>query len=462
MSHEVVVVGGGIGGLTTAALLAARGVDVCLIEKESRAGGCASSFEKFGYQFEPGMGLYTSWQPGEVHDLIFSELPVSAPETRKVTPPYVVRVPDGTQITIPEALIDLEENLRVNFPECAEAAIGFYRGLELVQSTAHTAPTLESHLANTSSRFRRFIDAQLQVFAQGDSETCSYSDAINSLKQIGRAAYSIRGGASALADALVESIRKSGGSVRTDTTVLRLAYDSRGNARGVDLLTGETVEATRAIVSNLTVWDTYGKLIGTSKTPVEIRSQLRGVEGWGAYLIFLAMEEKTAARLPADHILALTDWQEGQTYDPELGQFMFAAAPAWDPRAPEGMRAVTVSFVTEASQWFAFHQDESELEAQDQAALEACWARIHTAIPELGSGIEVIDTMTPRDFYQNTRRKLGMVGGISKGTSETFNHRTVLPNLFMVGDTVALGAGIAAVAQSALLVANEIAPPIKS
>ena len=54
MAHEVVVVGGGIGGLTAAALLAARGVNVCLLEKESRGGGCAVTFERFGYTFEAG------------------------------------------------------------------------------------------------------------------------------------------------------------------------------------------------------------------------------------------------------------------------------------------------------------------------------------------------------------------------------------------------------------------------
>ncbi len=43
MSYEVVVVGAGIGGLTTAALLAARGVSVCLLEKSSQTGGCASA-----------------------------------------------------------------------------------------------------------------------------------------------------------------------------------------------------------------------------------------------------------------------------------------------------------------------------------------------------------------------------------------------------------------------------------
>ncbi|MGH9427830.1 MAG: FAD-dependent oxidoreductase, partial [Terriglobia bacterium] len=83
MDCEVVVVGGGIGGLTVAALLAQRGVAVCLLARESQVGGCAASLEKFGYSFEQGDGLYTSWQPGEIHDRVFSELPVDPPEVRR-------------------------------------------------------------------------------------------------------------------------------------------------------------------------------------------------------------------------------------------------------------------------------------------------------------------------------------------------------------------------------------------
>ena len=57
MDCEVAVVGGGIGGLTVAAVLAKRGVDVCLLERESQVGGCAASVEKFGYKFDPTDGL---------------------------------------------------------------------------------------------------------------------------------------------------------------------------------------------------------------------------------------------------------------------------------------------------------------------------------------------------------------------------------------------------------------------
>jgi len=71
MDYEVVVVGGGIGGLTTAALLAARGVKVCLLERNPRVGGCVANFEHLGYAFEPTAGLYSGWEPDGVYERLF-------------------------------------------------------------------------------------------------------------------------------------------------------------------------------------------------------------------------------------------------------------------------------------------------------------------------------------------------------------------------------------------------------
>jgi C-3',4' desaturase CrtD len=497
MTYEVVVVGGGIGGLTCAALLAARGASVCLLERESRAGGCAATFEHSGHRFETGAGLYASWQPGEVHERVFGELTVAPPEVRRVTPAYVVRLPDGADVRVGGGPEEFAETLRAAFPECAGAAVTFYREATRIADALHRAarrvpaladvsglrrmrliasePRLASrilsaqtekaaqHLVGTSTRFRRFLDAQLQIFAQVPSDACAYLYAAVALAQPVRGMYAVRGGGSAIADALAESIRQSGGTVRLDTPALRLAFDARGHAAGVVLLSGETVEARRAIVSNLTVWDTYGKLVGAGRTPAEVRGRLKSLRGWGAYQIFVSLDEEAARRLPSEQVIALEDWREGQAFDPEHTQLMFSAAPAWDARAPSGKRAATVSTFTDAEQWFAFHTDEAEHEEQDQRALEACWGRVHAALPELGGGAEVFETATPRTFYERTRRRLGMVGGVGQ-SPEVFGanaptHRTCVPNLFMVGDTVFPGNGVAAVTQSALIVADEIAPP---
>jgi C-3',4' desaturase CrtD len=497
MTYDVVVVGGGIGGLTVAALLAARGVGVCLLERESRAGGCCAAFESFGHSFETGAGLYAAWQPGEIHERVFAELPVAAPEAREVVPAYTLRLPGGEDVRVGGGFDEFAESLRTAFPECADAAVRFYREateiadalqraarrhpalatvskfqrLKLTLSEARLSSTIlarsnetaAQHLGATSVRFKRFVDAQLQIFAQVPSDACAYPYAAVALAQPLRSMYALRGGAQSLADVLAHSIKQSGGAVRTDATALRLAFDARGQAAGITLLSGETLAARRAVVSNLTVWDTYGKLVGADRTHADVRARLKQLRGWGAYQIFVSVDEEAARRLPSEHVLALDDWQSDAPFDPERALLMLSVAPVWDARAPVGKRAATVSTFTDAEQWFAFHTDEAEHEEDDARALENVWGRMHAALPELGAGAEAIETATPRTFYERTRRRLGMVGGAGQSLeasgANALTHRTTVQKLFMVGDTVFPGNGVAAVTHSALIVANEIAPP---
>jgi prolycopene isomerase len=268
--------------------------------------------------------------------------------------------------------------------------------------------------------------------------------------------YSIKGGGSALADSLTDSIRRSGGTVRLNAPVLRLAYSADGTPAGIDLLSGETVPAARAIISNLTVWDTFGKLVGRANTPRDVLESSKTLKSSGAYLLYLGIDEAAARRLPADHLLAVT--AEQGTASP----FMFAATPHLDRRAPEGKRAVTVWTQTNTEEWFTFHNDQQEIEEQDQQALETWWARIHKSMPELGDGIEVIETETPQSYYQRTRRRLGMVGGVAQTfgavSFNPFGTRTPVPGLYMVGDTLFPGQGVAAVTYAARLLADELAP----
>ena len=356
-AYDVVVVGGGIGGLTVAALLSARGLNTCLLERQSQVGGCIARVEFSGYDFEPGMGLYTSFGAGEVYDTLFSQLPVAAPEVVPVTSPYILRRADRTDVNI-------------------------------------TTDDL----------------------------------------------YSIVGGTATLAERLAESIKQSGGNLRLNSPVLRLAYDESGRATGVDLLSGERVFAKKAIVSNLTIWDTYGKLVGLNRTPPEIKKQLRELHGSGVYVVYAGIEEPAVARLPSERM---------RVEDTE-GDFTLAISSV---TAPSGKRAATFTTRTEIDSWFAYQSSEEDYEEWDQAALEHFWSRLHTALPELGSDIEAIETANPRTYYDSTRRKLGMVLGIDGVAS--LGHRTSIPNLFMVGDTTS-EAKIDVVVQAGIALAEAI------
>lgn len=494
MTYEVVVVGGGIGGLTVAALLAARGVNVCLFERQNTTGGCAANVSIGGYSFEGGAGLYSSWGPGELHQRIFAELGVALPEVRVCEPAYIVRLRDKTDVPICADGEAFEETIASNFPECALQAVAFYRRLAAADSAIRSAADrwpdlrkissfgrlralgdarvrnvlsfksdiLATHLQATSPRFRQFIDAQLQMLGQCSSEECPFLYAAVALMLPRRGMYGIRGGGSALAECLTDSIKRSGGTVRVNTSVLRLAYGADGRPAGIDLLSGETVHAARAIISDLTVWDTYGKLVGRDRTPPDIREQLKTMQSLGAYLLYIGMDEASAERLPATHILAVPEARQEVDDEVPASPFMFAATPAWDRRAPEGQRAVTVWTQTDTERWFTFHEDHKEIEDRDQRALEGWWQRIHSALPELGSGVEIIETETPQTYYERTRRRLGMVGGVGQLLSSfgmnPFSHRTPVPKLFTVGDTTFPGQGVAAVTHSALVLADELTP----
>ncbi len=68
VSEKVAIIGAGIGGLSSAAMLAARGFDVTVIEKESHVGGKARSVEVDGQQIEAGPTVFTM---KDVFDRIF-------------------------------------------------------------------------------------------------------------------------------------------------------------------------------------------------------------------------------------------------------------------------------------------------------------------------------------------------------------------------------------------------------
>ena len=59
-----VIIGGGLGGLFTGAILAHEGLNVTVLEKNTTVGGGLQSFHRFGCTFDTGMHVIGGMQPG--------------------------------------------------------------------------------------------------------------------------------------------------------------------------------------------------------------------------------------------------------------------------------------------------------------------------------------------------------------------------------------------------------------
>ena len=97
--RRVVVIGAGIGGLTTAAILAQAGLDVTVLEAHVYPGGCAGTFYHQGYRFDVGATLAGGFYAGGPMDQVAQATGVRAWPAHVAEPAMVVHLPSGQAVT---------------------------------------------------------------------------------------------------------------------------------------------------------------------------------------------------------------------------------------------------------------------------------------------------------------------------------------------------------------------------
>ena len=128
--YDVVVIGAGNGGLTSALSLAGKDLKVLLLERHNVPGGCATSFVRGRFEFEVALhqlsGMGTEDFPGPLRDLLGRLGVMDKLDFVQMSDLYRLIVPEELDITLQANRAQTIEALKARFPGEAEAIDRFF------------------------------------------------------------------------------------------------------------------------------------------------------------------------------------------------------------------------------------------------------------------------------------------------------------------------------------------------
>ena len=467
---DVAVIGGGVAGLTAAALLAKAGARVTLFEHHNIPGGCASFYQRDGFRFDVGATVVNGFGPHGIHRRVFDRLGIEL-DAERADPAMCVHVGDATIVRYGDERWTSER--RRVFGDRFEP---FWREQEAIAdrvwSFARALPTLPAdrrsimHLLSilrprplpllalqgrtiasilprdASPLLRAFIDVQLLITAQSTASETDLAFGATALDIAREGTYHLRGGIGEIAVALARSIRRSGGTIRYLTDVARI--ETKGSrVTGVLLANGERVACGTAIAA--LPYENVLRMLGRA-IPADLRTRQR----WGAVTAYVGVGPATIDHDAVLHHQVVHDPHEA------LGEANSAFVSISDPRdrvrARNGGRAITISTHTDPTRWEQARADGSldALRDRYRLALLRALERV-TAAPV---DPLVVELGTPLTFERYTGRYRGFVGGTPQtprsASLRAHSHRTDMRNLLLCGDTAFPGQSTVGVTLSAI------------
>lgn len=135
--YDVIVIGAGVAGLTTAALLGKAGLSVCVLEMAANAGGYLAGFRRKDFRFDTAIHWLNQCGPGglvtRVFDVLGNDYP--HPESQTVIRRYKGETHDYLLTNQPDKL---KEQWIAEFPEDKAGIERFFKAAKRLGRSFHT------------------------------------------------------------------------------------------------------------------------------------------------------------------------------------------------------------------------------------------------------------------------------------------------------------------------------------
>jgi phytoene desaturase len=490
----IAIIGGGLGGLSAAATLAARGRAVVLFEKNQWFGGKAAVLEADGFRFDMGPTILTV---PSVLARIFAEAGYSmdqALDLRRLDPQWRCFFDDGSVLDLTEDTGQMEANIAARAP--ADAAgyrdfmalsarlhdishrfffwrsvedlrdtIDFRRNLDLDTLRDVMALRMGTTVAGTIRRrvkdphVAQMLDHFVQYVGSSPYGAPAVLCSIAHMQTEGGVWYPI-GGTRAVPDALAALARAHGADLRAGVGVRRIEAP-QGRVVAVETDTGERIPVS-AVVSNMDSVRTLRELVGGAPAARFARRWKREPACSGV-VFYLGLDRAYPHLLHHDFVFSRDpeeefDWiyRKGE---PAPDPTCYLAAPArTEPGvAPPGGEAL---YILVHTPYLRPHHDWSAMLPAYRQTIFRKLAR-SAGMGDLEQRIMFEQALTPTDIHERYRVLDGAIYGLAShgrfmGAFKPGNRSRDLAGLYLAGGAAHPGPGMPMVMMSGWVAADAV------
>lgn len=455
--YDVIVIGGGNGGLASAATLAEKGKSVILFEKHNIPGGCGTSFRRGRFEFEVALHqlshMGTEENPGPLRELFKRYGILDEINWIQIKELFRVNFPDGTGVSLPAERKQCEDFLCKEFPSQADGIRKYFETVykfcaEAAEFAAKSAkstgeqgalkkaimkagfPKLYPTLANYGLKSTQevldefFTDSKLQLALSAYWCFMGVPPARFPFAILAKCTnfyletkpYYLTGTSMMMNQAIMEAVQKMGGTVRLNCGVKRIVLEN-GKAVGVIDEFGEEYRA-KKIISNISPLATYGNLLLPEEIPDAAREYLKPYTvGISAITCFIGLdctpEEigfTTSFTLNYESLDANEDFKDAYKLLPGNDPLVATCYTVDDPSvSPKGTSVITAGTLKYGEPWEKL-PPEQYYEMKYEAGRRIV-ARLEKMYPGFMEHIEEMEIATPLTHM----RYLGHPGGAIYG-----------------------------------------------
>ncbi len=490
-NYDAIIIGSGIGGLTTAACLSKVGKKVLVLEQHYTAGGFTHSYARNGYEWD--VGVHYIGDVGNTKGLnrrLFDFISDGQLQWAPMDDNYDRFFIGDERFDVVAGKKNFVAALKKRFPAEHEAIDEYMRRLDTV-SRAIRLLSIEKLLTGVAGKLfkmarkaalpdylnrttyevlRELTDNEMLIAVLtgqwGDSGVPpTQSSFIIHCLIAGhylRGAWYPVGGASRIAQTVIPVIQRSGGEVFTYATVQEIMVQ-KNRAVGVKMRDGTEITAP-VVISNAGVFNTFKQLL-----PQQISREhgylekLKRVKPSLAHLgAYIGIKESAATLgLPKtnfwiypnarhQHNLDAFEQNIEQEFPAVYISFPSAKDPSWESRYPNTatIEIVAPAFFDSFTQW----QNEpwgkrgDDYEALKEALTQRLLAHLYERLPQLRGKIDYCELSTPlsTDFFccYSKGEMYGLAHDPQRFEQDWLQPRTPIKGLYLTGqDVLSCGVG---------------------